>query len=228
MRKSLFLLFVSMGLILNLGCLKTRAEMKEEEQRTLSQQQIVTMQKSHAAETNSRMVEIDEQLRELNGRVEVVENKISNSGQEQDASKKNLVEQNQDLQRRMNLLQESMGKMEMQIAQLSNELATMKTENSATTSKKKEVNAGKKGTYDQAQELFNQKDWKKAILSYQKYRDENPRGKYFADATYKIGVCFQELAMKDEAKTFYEEVASKYPNSEEARRAKTRLKTLKK
>ena len=86
----------------------------------------------------------------------------------------------------------------------------------------------KKDTYDIAKEFFEKKDWKQAILNFQKYRDDNPKGVKLADATYKIGVSFQELGMKDEAKTFYDEVQVKYPKSEEARRAKIRLKGLKK
>jgi TolA-binding protein len=35
------------------------------------------------------------------------------------------------------------------------------------------------------------------------------------------------LGMKDEAKTFYDEVIGKYPNSSDAKKARTRLKSLK-
>jgi TolA-binding protein len=85
----------------------------------------------------------------------------------------------------------------------------------------------KSDTYETAQDLFAKKEWKQAILNFQKYRDENPKGAKFADATYKIGVSFQELGMKDEAKTFYEEVLNKFPKSEDAHRAKIRMKGLK-
>jgi TolA-binding protein len=47
-------------------------------------------------------------------------------------------------------------------------------------------------------------------------------------ATYKIGVCFQELGMIEEAKAFYDEVIAKYPKSNEAAKATSRLKAMSK
>ncbi len=83
-------------------------------------------------------------------------------------------------------------------------------------------------SYDTAQDFFGKKEWKKAILSFQKYVDENSKGKNVADAKYKIGVCFQELNMKEEAMAFYEEVVANYGKSEAGKKAKIRLSKLKK
>ena len=54
----------------------------------------------------------------------------------------------------------------------------------------------------------------------------NPKGKRYADATYKIGMSFQELKLKDDAKAFYQEVIQKFPKSSEAKKAEVRLKKL--
>ena len=97
-----------------------------------------------------------------------------------------------------------------------------------TAAQAKAAADAKKSAYEVGQDFFDQKDWKKAILNFQKYRDESPRGKKVSDATYKMGVSFQELGMKDEAKTFFDELISKYPSSNEAKKAKIRLKALKK
>ena len=86
----------------------------------------------------------------------------------------------------------------------------------------------KLNTYETSQELFDNQDWKKAILSYQKYVDENSKGKNTPDAKYKIGVCFQELGMKEEAMAFYEEVIANYGKAESGKKAKIRLSKLKK
>ncbi len=103
--------------------------------------------------------------------------------------------------------------------------ATAKTE----SSKKESAAVPASGTaYDIAQDFFGKKEWKKAILSYQKYVDENSKGKNVADAKYKIGVCFQELGMKEEAMAFYEEVIANYAKAEAGKKAKIRLAKLKK
>ena len=86
----------------------------------------------------------------------------------------------------------------------------------------------KLGTYESAEQYFEKQEWKKAILSFQKYADEFPKGKNVADAKYKIGVCFQELGMKEEAMAYYEEVVANYGASEAGKKAKLRLTKLKK
>jgi TolA-binding protein len=88
---------------------------------------------------------------------------------------------------------------------------------------------GKKvSAYDAAQEFFVKSEWKKAILSFQKYTDESPKGKNVPDAKYKIGVCFQELGMKEEAMAFFEEVVANYAATEAGKKSKARLAKLKK
>ncbi len=97
------------------------------------------------------------------------------------------------------------------------------------TEKKESPTTSASGTaYDTAQDFFGKKEWKKAILSYQKYVDESSKGKNVADAKYKIGVCFQELGMKEEAMAFYEEVIANYAKAEAGKKAKIRLAKLKK
>ena len=75
---------------------------------------------------------------------------------------------------------------------------------------------------------FKNKEWKKAILSYQKYSEDSPKGKMVAEAKYKIGVSFQELGLKDEAIAFYEEVVAQFPATEIGKKAKFRLTQIKK
>ena len=122
--------------------------------------------------------------------------------------------------------------MERDIANLNSDLQALRSEKIAAASNRSSSesskSSNKKDYYEIAQDFFNKKDWKQSILNFQKYRDENSKGSKFADATYKIGVSFQELGMREEAKTFYDEVVAKFPKSEEARRAHIRLKGMKK
>lgn len=208
------------------GCLKTRNDVRENEQRQVVSQQVATIQKTNA-DASSRISDIEEQLREMNGRVDVVENKLGQSHSGVESSLKSAQQQNSELSQRVMILQEALTKMDSQVSQLTAEVNALKSDSSAASAAHA-AKASKKDAYDSAQDYFDKKDWKQSILTFQKYRDQNPKGSKIADATYKIGVSFQELGMKDEAKTFYDEVVAKFPKSEEARRAKVRLKGLKK
>jgi TolA-binding protein len=218
-----YVIALVLGLVLQ-SCLVTRGQVKENEK---MEQTMTTLQKSNA-DVNNRFAEIDEDMRGMNGRIEVLENKVKTKDQDSEKDRKSLADQNAELSRKVALLQESLVKMEGQINQLSADVANARAERAAApVAKEKDAPAAKKTSYDTAEDHFGKKEWKKAILNYEKYRQEYPKGKNFADATYKIGVSFQELKMKDEAQTFYEEVLNKFPKSDEARRAKTRLKSIK-
>lgn len=210
------------------GCLKTRNEVKDSEQKQVMQQQVVTLQRTNA-DTSSRLSDIDEQLRELSGKIEHAESKISKLNPDNEKTIKNLAEMQIDNSKKITLLQEEISKHENLIQSLNSEIQTLKmvAANSLATEKAQQDSV-KKNNFQTAEDLFKQGEWKKAIIQYQKYRDENPKGKHLAESTYKMAVCFQELGMKEEAKVFYEEVNTKFPGSSEAKKAKTRLKSLKK
>lgn len=219
---------VAAASLLLTGCLKTRTDVRDNQQRQVMQQQVVTLQKTNA-DAAGRVSDIEEQMRELNGRVDVVENRLGQSHSGVESALKASQQQNVDLNTKVTIMQEALATMEKQIYALNAEVNSLRAERVANAqAAEKAAKQAKRDPYEAAQDNFNKKDWKQSILNFQKYRDENPKGPKFADATYKIGVSFQELGMKDEAKTFYDEVVSKFPKSEEARRAKIRLKGLKK
>jgi TolA-binding protein len=220
---------LAMGLT---GCLKTRTDVREIEQKQVIQQEVTKLQRTNA-DVSTKFSDLEDDLRNLRGRLEVLEHKSGQSAQDADSVKRFAADQSADANKKIALLQEGLATLEKTVFQLNAEVNALQADRAAAAaqaaaSQAQAASNAKKDPYEVAKEQFNSKDWKKAILSYQKYRDENPNGKKVADATYKIGVCFQELGMKDEAKTFYDEVISKHPNSDEARRAKVRLKSLKK
>lgn len=224
--KNLVIVLFSLAVV---GCLKTRSEVKDTETRQAVQQQVVSLQKN-TADSSNRFAEIEEQMRVLNGRTEVLENRLSVKGQETDRDKKALTDQNAEIYRKVNLLQESLVKMEQQINVLSTQMTVLEAQNQAQSHLQAQAAAAaaKKSSFEIAQDYFSQKEWKKAILNYEKYREESPKGKLVSEATFKIGVSFQELGLKDEAKAFFEEVISRFPKSEDAKRAKIRLKGFRK
>ena len=174
----------------------------------------------------------DELIRGFNGRIESLENQISTLQKDKEANADHVAQV-----QKMQLLQDELVKMEAQIQKLEAEATATKvvvaTVMSSSDGNASKTSAAKKGSvsspaYDLAQDHFAKKEWKKAILSYQKYVDENSKGKNTPDAKYKIGVCFQELGMKDEATAFYEEVIANYGKSESGKKAKIRLSKIKK
>lgn len=227
MKWMLFASVLGLGLT---GCLKTRNEVREAEQKQVIQQEVTKLQRTNA-DVAGRFMELEEELRGLRGRIEVLEHRGDQGSKEVESAKKFTAEQSIETNKKLILLQEGLSQLEKNLQQLSVEVTAFKTEQAAEKAAAAAHSASsqaKKGSYDVAQEFFDQKDWKKAILNYQKYRDDNPNGKKIPDATYKMGVAFQELGLKDEAKTFFDELVSKYPNTNEARKAKIRLKSLKK
>jgi TolA-binding protein len=207
-----------------LGCqgFVTREGLREQDQKKEISDRVTNLQKS-TADVNNRFSEIESDLREVHGRVEVVENRMSQNTAAAEKSKKVSDEQVAEMQKKLVILQEEIAKIQDQITSLASDLVSAKSANLGERADSK----SDKNLYDAGEDLFEKKEWRKAILSYQKFRELKPKDKKIPDVIYKIGVSFQELGMKDEAKTFYEELSSKYPNSIEAKRAKIRLKKIK-
>jgi TolA-binding protein len=211
------------AVVLFTGCLKTRTDVKEVETKQVISQQVSTLQRTNA-DTNNRIAELEQEVREINGKVEVLESKLGRQNPDTEKNIKGMAEQLGENNKRMAAYQEELLKQEAMIKQLSQDIENLKTELTKAPEKVEE----KKTPLQLADEHFKQNDWKKAIIQYQKYRDENPKGKKLPEATYRIAYAFGELGMKDEAKTFYEEVISKFPASGEAKKAKAKIKAIKK
>lgn len=220
------------------ACLKTRAEVSEQDQNQVYGKKMADNQmEAQAVSSPAAAVEDkDELIRNLNGRVEVLENQLSALLKEKE------TQSNQDSQKIV-LLQEALAKMETQVQKFETELnankedetVNAKTANTKTAKSSDDnepgtgaANGKKLGAFDAAEKYFSKQDWKKAILNFQKYTDESPRGKHVADAKFKIGVCFQELGMKEEAMAFFEEVVANYSKTSAGKKAKARLGSLKK
>lgn len=175
--------------------------------------------------------ELHEQMRQLNGRVDAAENQVTQLNAAVVNEKESVTLMAKAIDQKFLNYEEAIKKLEVQVATLNEQVASLQKPGSSGGSN---AGAGTGGTaknkaasYAEAEEQFTAKKWKEAIVLYQKYRDENPKGKMYADATYKIGMCFQELKLKDEAKAFFDEVIAKYPGSKEAKKAAFRSKQLK-
>lgn len=208
------------------GCLKTRSDVKEVEQQKTLSQTVTTLQRDNA-DVGARFNEVNEEMRDLRGRVEVVEAAIKRGDGESVRASRTAVEQSADVARKNALLQEALVRLEAQMQGLAAEVQALRAEIAAANARRMAAPAPKASPWETGVAHFDAKDWKKAILAFQEYTEKNPKGKNVAEANYRIGVSFQELGLKDEAKMFYDKVVSEYPKSGEAKKARTRLQTLK-
>lgn len=237
-RTTRILLALGAGAVLlsQAGCLQTRAAVKEQEEKVVLRKTVQNLQQT-TADVNTRFNDIDDDIRKLNGRVESTEHKLSQLAQNTQKSDQAIEQRVQEMQSRLGAYQEAISKLDTQVAELSQALGHYREEaaraqSAAAAASSRGSSGGSGGSasgpYVSAEEAFKRQAWKDAILDYEKYRKGNPRGKQFAEATYKIGVSFQELGMTDEARAFYEEVVAKFPKTKESEKAAYRLKTLKK
>lgn len=82
----------------------------------------------------------------------------------------------------------------------------------------------KKTILEQAEEHFKNENWKQAIFAYEEFRKKEPQSDKFAIATLNIGLSFQKLELKEEAKVFFQEVIDQFPRSKSASSARQALK----
>lgn len=225
MTKWTLIIFTALAGLFLSGCLKTRGDLRPDQQYAVPTQNTQTVGRAasvNAADSAARIAELEEQVRILMGRAEESENALRAKNMQVQTETQMVQEQKGDLERKLVAYQEALTKMEAQLVNLNAEVQALRAEKAESQKKSTFKNA-----FEEGQSYFDKKEWKTAILAFQKYRDQNPKGKNFAEATYRIGVSFQELSMKDEAKTFYDEVVASFPQSDAARKAKIRLKSLK-
>jgi len=75
-----------------------------------------------------------------------------------------------------------------------------------------------------AEAYYQLKQYKKAIVDYSKFPEKFTTSKKMPVALLKIGQSFDALGMRDDAKSFYQELIEKFPKSQEAKKARSKLK----
>ncbi len=218
------IIFLCLGLMGCPGGLQSRNELKTADGRFQSSEPTratsARTSTPRAAEQASDYQNLLEEVRRLNGQVEELQHRIQLN--EQNSNQGNLAQKVDSIERRLISFSETLLLFEAQMNQkLGANASAVKASDSKPSSHKDDP-------FEKAESLFKKSDWKNAILEYNKYRDNFPKGKNYSEATYKIGVCFQELNMKDEARAFYSEVIEKFPKAKSSRSAKYRLNQLKK
>ena len=76
--------------------------------------------------------------------------------------------------------------------------------------------------------FFKEKNYKRAARTYSEIHKKYAKSKRAPDAYLRIGICFEKLKMLDDAKLFYRTATKKFPKSSAAKKARARLKSLRK
>lgn len=164
----------------------------------------------------SQLKSYEEQFRTMMGRIEELEAKTSTA----DAAQADAA--------RVKDLEQAIAEMSIQQEALKNEIkANREAQAQKAKEAQAEANATPTGDLERADKLFTEGKWEKAAQEFETYRKKNPKSDEISIVTYKIGVCFQELGLKSEAKTFFNNVIKQYPNSKASKFAKFRLENLK-
>lgn len=205
--------FIAAATLVFAGCLQTRANLRQESPTYTAP----TKAPSHSpeqtkqAEAVAKNEDVNNEFRQLYGRIETVESQLKESKENEYV--KGLETKLQQMEAKMTLL-------ETTVAELN---AKAKAAPAAVPAYEPPKQMG---IIDKADGHFLKKDWEDAILAYEEYRKKNPKGSDYAHATYRIGLSFQSMGLKDDAKAFFKEVVDKYPKSKEASLAKDKLKKL--
>lgn len=218
MKKLVVILYANLILT---GCLVTRQNVRE----SVNNSEPLTQEQQIKSTGEIRYQEMEELQRQMNGRIEVLENSMNMLTADKSGSQMELQNDKRELNERLKIYQESLTKMESQLFLLSQKVDGL--QQALASSKSNSSNSSSKSSWEEAEQAFGGKRWKESIVAYEKYRTLNPKGKRYAEATYKIGVSFSELNLKSEAKSFYGEVIDKFPKNEWAKKAQSRLKSLK-
>ena len=208
MKNYLFLLFM----FFLSGCLLTHKEIEEElelgdldkEEKVDEQTDVKQKQENpkrgaivHEVSIAEKISQIEASIRELRGQIE----------------KMNKVQEDRSAELEKGLLS-LIQTLDLRVATLAEEVKNKRQKKDSVS--KDDLDS----FFNKAEKLFNEENWKAAIINYEKYREKNKKGKFYKKSTFQIGLCFQKLSMYKEAKVFFREVIESFPKSAEAKEAK--------
>lgn len=219
-----------------LSQLKTREDLKGQTpgSQSSSNSEVVTSEPLEEQEPEGvplpayKQEEKNIQMRTLYGRVEEAETQVRELREAMLELAESRQKEKTESEAKLLAYEEAIKKLETEIATLKNPPVEKKSDKreKSTSSSGKDSNAKLREDYYRGEDFFRQKKWKEAIVAYQKYRESYPKGKFYPESTYKIGLCFVELGLKDESRSFFDEVRLKFPKSSLAKKAEKQLKSL--
>ena len=231
MKKLLSAVFF-LGLLLTLtACpLETREDLRQQDDDRQLKEQVTTIQRSKA-DSEQRFTDVQNDMRVIAGRVDAVEHNDQTAQQNARSEIEKLRVQVMAQNDKMKLMEQHVDAVEMRLtaaiqalnsAQAPQQISSQNSSGEEARGKKKEA-----ASLEEAETLFESRDYKKAIVQFESYRTKHAKGPRAAEATYKIGVCFAELGLKKDAREFYQETIENFPGTVQSKKAKARLTQLK-
>lgn len=242
MKNTLFVFGLTTFTIAFGGCLKTRAQMKNEEA-GYNGPGVPT--KTKEVQGSYQVDEFRQEITRLTGKIEELEHN------QQETAKRNDKLQSETLKKleaRINDLEaaqlesiEAIKKLQANIPPPDQTAlvddARKALNNGDTNAALEKLNqylrnpGGKRAeeaTFLRGEAYFARQDFQKALLDYTKFPEKFNKSKLMPQALYKIGMSFSALDLKDDATAFFSELIDKYPQSKEAGLAKAKLAKSKK
>jgi TolA-binding protein len=223
------------------GCLRTRAQIRDGASDSTEGTEVygapaITPVQGSQGSSQYDVDEIKQEMTRLQGRIEDLERK-QKEWEEEKANSSKKSEEAQNLSERLGKLEQSLGDLKESLSKNTlgssfdkaksqfeagnfSESSEMLTSYLSSPSPKKVEEA----TFLRAESYFKLKEYKKAIVDYSKFPEKFSRSSRMPAALYKIGLSFEALGMREDAKGFFQELADKYPKSSEAKKIKNKLK----
>lgn len=243
-RSTLFIAGLASSLALS-GCLKTRAQLRNDNS-SAANDGAVPVKVTDVESQNQKVVdELKAEIHRLTSRLDEVER--TNQDLNQQAGKKDAakLEETKRLETRIQELEAAQTAMIEALKKKEKE-APPKTEPVAFFEQGKKLHDEKKygeaaenlteylkfpkgkhreeALYLRGESHYSQTQYKKAILDYSELTDSYPKSKRMPQTLMKIGLAFEALGMKADAKVFFQQLVDKYPKSAEAKKAAPKVK----
>ncbi|HLE01030.1 MAG TPA: tetratricopeptide repeat protein [Bdellovibrionota bacterium] len=236
------LLFLLLALtLLNSACLKTRAQLKEDSSSDDVSNPVPAKVQDVQPQGQYIIDEIKGELTRLTGRIEDLERndkqQAANSSIAGKEDVKKLEARIAELEQAQAAILESIKKAEATNTADPSELFERGKQQfeagnhegaiesfTAYLKGPKQKPSAESATFMRAEAYYQLKQFKKAIVDYSKFPEKFTTSKKMPVALLKIGQSFDALGMRDDAKSFYQELIEKFPKSQEAKKARAKLK----
>lgn len=206
--------------LLSQGCISLQP--RKPKVKVRKESNLVMALRKQNADLKAKNLEYEEQFRLSTGKIEELQILAQRT---QDKSQKRLGEENQQLR----AYKDSVSELLIEKKKLEGQILLLKAANRQAKKEVKSAKMSAKEHLDKGDRYFDNKKWSEAAAEYQAFRGKarSKKNEDYALATYKIGVCFQELGMEKEAKTFYKSVVKKHKKFKAVKYAEYRLAQLK-
>lgn len=218
------------------GCLKTRAQLREDEDRVPNKTEPLAPAGGYAVE------EIKQEITRLTGRIEEIErNSKSDAKAKTEETLKALEGRVHELESAQLAAIEAIKKLQSQVPppddiptfhKAKEELKAKKYDESIQDFTAYMKNPSGKffeeSTFHRGEAYYFSKNYKKAIVDFSKFPEKYTKSPLLPKALLKIAQSFEAMGSKDDARAFYDQLIEEHPKSAEAKEARKKTGPKKK